>query len=48
MASGRYAVWPGSFVVPEFQYDTRLPESLPVKMAVLIQSLFTEKCIMRL
>ena len=36
-----------SLVVPEFQYDTSLPEPLPVKMAVLIQSLFTEKCITR-
>lgn len=48
MASGRYAVCPSSFVVPEFQYDARLPEMLPVKMAVLTQSLFTEKCITRL
>ena len=39
---------PASFVVPEFQYDTELPEALPVKMAVLTQSLFTEKFITRL
>ena len=39
---------PSSFVVPEVQYVTELPETLPVKMAVLIQSLFTEKCITRL
>ena len=45
--SGRFAVCPSSFVVPEVQYDLELPETLPVKMAVLIQSLFTEKCITR-
>ena len=39
---------PSSFVVPEVQYVTELPEMLPVKMAVLTQSLFTEKCITRL
>ena len=46
--SGRFAVCPSSFVVPEVQYDLELPETLPVKMAVLIQSLFIEKCITRL